>query len=61
MPIYDLTLEDYWRGIILRGKNSASYKFALAQSLLELKPQSGQLIQLGDIAPTFAKHLTVVV
>ncbi|MBT4668641.1 MAG: HNH endonuclease [Candidatus Ruthia sp.] len=58
MPIYDLTLEDYWRGIILRGKNSASYKFALAQSLLELKPQSGQLIQLGDIAPTFAKHLT---
>ena len=58
MPIYDLTLEDYWRGIILRGKNSASYKFALAQSLLELKPQSGQLSQLGDIAPTFAKHLT---
>ena len=58
MPIYDLTLEDYWRGIILRGKNSASYKFALAQSLPELKPQSGQLIQLGDIAPTFAKHLT---
>ena len=58
MPIYDLTLEDYQRGIILRGKNSASYKFALAQSLLELKPQSGQLIQLGDIAPTFAKHLT---
>jgi len=58
MPIHELTLEDYWRGIILRGKNSASYKFALAQSLLELKPQSGQLIQLGDIAPTFAKHLT---
>ena len=58
MPIKDLTLEDYWRGIILRGKNSASYKFALAQSLLDMKPQSGDLIKLGDMAPTFAKHIT---
>ena len=58
MLIKDLTLEDYWRGIILRGKNSASYKFALAQSLLEMKPQSGDLIKLGDMAPVFAKHIT---
>ncbi len=40
-------LEDYWRGIILLGRNVASYKFALANSLLELKPKSGQLIKLG--------------
>ena len=58
MLIKDLTLEDYWRGIILRGKNSASYKFALAQSLLEMRPQSGDLIKLGDMAPVFAKHIT---
>ena len=58
MLIKDLTLEDYWRGIILRGKNSASYKFALAQSLLEIKPQSGDLIKLGDMAPVFSKHIT---
>jgi len=51
-------LEDYWRGIILLGKNSASYKFALAKSLLELKPQSGQLIKLGDLAPVFARNIT---
>ena len=58
MLIKDLTLEDYWRGIILRGKNSASYKFALAQSLLEIKPQAGDLIKLGDMAPTFSKYIT---
>lgn len=52
------TLEDYWRGIILIGKNSASYKFALAKSLLELKPQSGQLVKLGDLAPVFARNIT---
>ncbi|MBT7558884.1 HNH endonuclease [Candidatus Woesearchaeota archaeon] len=52
------TLEDYWRGIILLGRNSASYKFALAKSLLELKPQSGQLVKLGDLAPVFARNIT---
>ncbi|MEO1955274.1 MAG: HNH endonuclease, partial [Gammaproteobacteria bacterium] len=52
------TLEDYWRGIILLGRNSASYKFALAESLLELKPQSGQLVKLGDLAPVFARNIT---
>jgi hypothetical protein len=54
-------LEDYWRGIVLFGKNAASYKFALAKSLLELKPASGDLIKLGDLAPIYseniAKHL----
>ena len=30
--------DDYWRGIILFGSNVASYKSALAQSLLELAP-----------------------
>ena len=29
-------LEDYWRGIILFGRNVASYKFALAKTLLDL-------------------------
>lgn len=52
------SLEDYWRGIILFGRNVASYKFALAHTLLELKPSSGQLIKLGDLAPVFSRHLT---
>lgn len=51
------SLEDYWRGIVLFGRNVASYKFALAKALLELKPQSGQLVKMSDIAPVFASHI----
>jgi len=51
-------VEDYWRGIILFGRNVASYKFALAKSLLELRPTSGQIIKLGDIAPIYSRHLS---
>lgn len=51
------SLEEYWRGIILFGRNVASYKFALAKTLLELKPESGQLLKLSDIAPLFARHI----
>lgn len=50
-------LEDYWRGIILFGRNVASYKFALAKSLLDIKAESGQLIKLTDLAPYFAGHI----
>jgi hypothetical protein len=51
------SVEDCWRGIILYGQNSASYKFALAESLLQLNPQSGQLIKLEDLAPVFGKAI----
>jgi len=60
----DPQLEDYWRAIILFGRNVATYKFALAKSLLELKPQSGQLVTLDELAVPFslnlAEHLAVV-
>jgi len=48
--------ENYWRSIILFGKNSASYKFALARSLYELKPQK-DLLLLEEIAPVYAKSI----
>ena len=51
------TLEDYWRGIILLGRNVASYKFALAKALLELRPVSGQLVKLDELALPFARHV----
>jgi hypothetical protein len=51
------SLEDYWRGIVLFGRNVASYKFALAKALLEINPQAGQLLKLSDLAPTFAGHI----
>ena len=50
-------LEDYWRGIVLFGRNVASYKFALAKSLLELKPASGELVKLEDLAPVYSGHI----
>ena len=50
------SIEDYWRGIILFGKNVASYKFALAQSLLELAPGGRSIITLEELAPAYARH-----
>jgi len=32
------SLASYWRSVILFGRNVASYKFALAKSLLEIAP-----------------------
>lgn len=50
-------LEDYWRSIVLFGRNTASYKFALAKSLLELRPQSGQLVTLEELAAPFSRQI----
>lgn len=50
-------LNDYWRGIVLFGANVASYKFALAKSLLELCPPAGSLVKLTDLAPVFSRHI----
>ena len=51
------SLENQWRAIILFGRNVASYKFALGKSLLELAPESGDLVKLEDLAEPFARHL----
>ena len=50
----DPTLENYWRAIILFGSNVASYKFALARSLLSLGDRAGELVRLEDLAVPFA-------
>lgn len=55
---FKLTLEDQWRGIVLYGRNVASYKFALAKTLLELNPVEGQLIKLEELALPFALHVS---
>ena len=45
------TLENYWRAIILFGKNTASYKFALAKSLIDVSlERDSDLISLEDLA-----------
>jgi hypothetical protein len=51
------TVEDCWRGVVLYGRNTASYKFALASTLLELNPKSGQLVKLEDLAPVYARQI----
>jgi hypothetical protein len=51
------TLENYWRAIILFGRNTASYKFALAKALYELHASGKTLITLDELAIPYANHL----
>lgn len=51
------SLESYWRSIILIGRNVASYKFALAKSLLELAPAGKSEITLEELAVPFSRNL----
>lgn len=53
----DPSLETQWRSLILFGKNSATYKFAFAQSLLELIDNETTSISLSDLAIPYSKHL----
>ena len=51
------SLETFWRSIILLGRNTASYKFSLAKTLLEL-PTEDNFVELDDLALPFSKHIT---
>jgi len=53
----DLSLDSYWRSVILIGKNVASYKFALAKSLLDLANKETTFINLDDLAIPFSKNI----
>lgn len=56
---YEVTpsLDNYWRGIILFGRNVASYKFALAKSLYDLSQNQNDLITLEELAVPFSHHI----
>jgi len=51
------SLESYWRAVILFGRNVASYKFALANSLVELADQRKDFVTLEELAVPFSRHL----
>ena len=51
------TPENYWRAVILFGQNVASYKFALAKSLIELSSLEKESISLEDLAEPFSRHI----
>src|SRR4051812_11774024 len=48
------TLDSRWRAIILFGRNVASYKFALANSLLQVKPGTAEVVRLEELAVPFS-------
>ncbi len=54
---HDRALENYWRGVILFGKNVASYKFALAHALYEIDKSGSDLVTLEALALPFSQHL----
>ena len=56
--INDPSLESQWRALILFGKNSATYKFAFAKSLLELIDKETTSISLSDLSKPFPKNTT---
>lgn len=51
------SLESYWRSIILYGNNTASYKFALGKSLLELATTEINIITLEELSPIFSRYI----
>ncbi len=51
------TPEGYWRAIVLFGKNSSSYKFALAKSLFEIVEQDKTFVPMEELAEPFSRHL----
>ncbi|MFA1712282.1 HNH endonuclease [Peribacillus frigoritolerans] len=50
------SLDSYFRGVILFGKNAASYKFALGKSLIELTSQGNDFVPEKDLAIPFIKY-----
>lgn len=46
-----------WRSVVLFGKNTASYKFALAQSLMQLTQQGRDSVTLDELAVPFAARI----
>jgi hypothetical protein len=51
------SLDSHWRSIILFGRNVASYKFALAQALMELSERDDAFVSLEELADPFSRHL----
>ncbi|SET31883.1 HNH endonuclease domain-containing protein [Thorsellia anophelis] len=61
---YELTptLQNYWRAIILFGKNTACYKFALAKALFKYANSNNDIININELAKVYSyeicKHLS---
>lgn len=49
--------ESNWRSIVLFGRNVASYKFALAKSLIDLANEGRDSVTLEQLAIPYTRHL----
>lgn len=49
------SLESYWRSVILFGRNVASFKFALAESLIDLSKDGRSDVTLDELAAPLFK------
>lgn len=55
--VNDPSLESQWRALILFGKNSATYKFAFAKSLIDLIDNQTTSISLKELTIPFAGYI----
>jgi len=53
----DPSLDAFWRAIILFGRNSASYKFALGKTLIQFAQEGRSAVSLEELAGPFSKHI----
>ncbi|EPD54160.1 hypothetical protein HMPREF1210_00145 [Paenisporosarcina sp. HGH0030] len=51
------SIDAYFRGIILFGANTASYKFALAKALIDLTKQNKDFVSERDLALVFLNYM----
>ena len=54
---YKPTKDNYWRSIILFGRNVASYKFALGHALLKMATNGNEIVTLEELAVPFSQHI----
>jgi hypothetical protein len=51
------SIDSYWRSIVLFGKNTSSYKFSLAESLLDEAKSGKSSVTLEEIAFPYAENV----
>lgn len=51
------SLESYWRSAILFGRNTSTYKFALARSLEDIAREGRSSATLEELAKPFSRHM----
>lgn len=51
------SLESYWRSVVLFGRNTACYKFSLAESLMTLAKEGKTSVTLAELAVPYSANI----